>query len=536
MKRMTKNLKAECLRRAAASFKNFLCENRRALTAAFCFTLVCYGFMLTHYTLTIDEETWICNTDPALIQKIWMLQGRFGLYLFDAVFTPLGRYVPFLWDFLGIVFWFAGGVVFCFCLTRYVSAVSRLSVGVFAAMFTTVPLAVGELLSYSMFSLQQGLAMLLVSASAALTFFWFRTRRGMAAAGAALLLFAGVSFYQAFATVYITAMAAYVCLSLIYGSGGRFWRSLVGSVGIFAAGVGAYFLINAYITRVLYPGADAYLENNFIGWDGGNPLVPLLPAVKNTARVLLGREVYGGKALLLLTVLTALAFCIRLVLLIRERNGRAAAGLIVGFAALLLAPFSMLFGFAQPTLIGRTLLALPLSMSVQAVLVVDTARLLPKPSASRWIAGGLLLCVLLINAAYMNNLFYNSYRVYTEDQAKAAQIMSRIAGEGMDASKKPVVFIGMLPQNAYLSADCSAGGSFFAWDNGNIARMRDFLNAEGYTILPADADQIQRGALLAEEMPCWPAEGCAADAGDFILIKFSDPAYPWEIVNGAAVS
>ena len=136
---MTKNLKAECLRRAAASFKNFLCENRRALTAAFCFTLVCYGFMLTHYTLTIDEETWICNTDPALIQKIWMLQGRFGLYLFDAVFTPLGRYVPFLWDFLGIVFWFAGGVVFCFCLTRYVSAVSRLSVGVFAAMFTTVP-------------------------------------------------------------------------------------------------------------------------------------------------------------------------------------------------------------------------------------------------------------------------------------------------------------------------------------------------------------------------------------------------------------
>ena len=90
--------------KAVSALKSFLYENRWGLILSFCFTLICYGFMLTHYTLTIDEETWICNSDPALIQKIWMLQGRFGLYLFDAVFTPLGRYVPFAWDFFGILF------------------------------------------------------------------------------------------------------------------------------------------------------------------------------------------------------------------------------------------------------------------------------------------------------------------------------------------------------------------------------------------------------------------------------------------------
>lgn len=522
--------------KAFSALKRFLYENRWGLILSFCFTLICYGFMLTHYTLTIDEETWICNSDPALIQKIWMLQGRFGLYLFDAVFTPLGRYVPFAWDFFGILFWFLGGVVLCFALSCFAPGASRVSAGMFMAVFTTVPLAVGKILSYSMFSLQQGLAMLFTALSAALTFFCFRRFRWSAAILAVLLLFAGASFYQAFATVYIAAIAAYLCFALVYKRKERVFLNLIRSAGIFAVGVGAYFLINRYITTVLHPGAAAYLENKFIGWGEGDPLSAFAAAARNAARVIFGKGVYGGKALLLLTLLTAVSFLIRLILLIKKRDGRGVAGLMIGYATVVLAPFAMLLGFAQPTLIGRTLLALPLSLGVQAFLIADTARLLPRSEVVQWVAGGLLACVLLGNCFYMNAFFYRSYRVYTEDQAKAAQIMTRLAEAGMNTAEKPVVFIGMLPQNHYLSEDCSAGGSFFSWDNGNIARMRDFLNAEGYTVLPADTPQIQQGVDLAKEMPCWPAEGCLTETEDFILIKLSDPAYPWDIVNGASIS
>lgn len=173
---------------------------------------------------------------------------------------------------------------------------------------------------------------------------------------------------------------------------------------------------------------------------------------------------------------------------------------------------------------------------MQAFLIADTARLLPRTEVVQWVAGGLLACVLLGNCFYMNAFFYRSYRVYTEDQAKAVQLMARLADKGMNTAEKPIVFIGMLPQNHYLPEDCSAGGSFFSWDNGNIARMRDFLNAEGYTVLPAEASQIQQGVDLAKEMSCWPAEGCLIETEDFILIKLSDPAYPWDIVNGASIS
>lgn len=522
--------------KAVSALKSFLYENRWGLILSFCFTLICYGFMLTHYTLTIDEETWICNSDPALIQKIWMLQGRFGLYLFDAVFTPLGRYVPFAWDFFGILFWFSGGVVLCFGLSRFAPGASRAAAGMFMAVFTTVPLAVGEILSYSMFSLQQGLAMLFTALAAVLTFFCFRRFHWPAAILAALLLFAGASFYQAFATVYIAAIAAYLCFALVYKRKERVFLNLIRSAGIFTVGVGAYFLINRYITHVLHPGAAAYLENKFIGWGEGDPLSAFADAVRNAARVIFGKGVYGGKALLLLTVLTAASFLIRLILLIKKRDGRGAAGLMIGYAAVILAPFAMLLGFAQPTLIGRTLLALPLSLGVQAFLIADTARLLPRTEVVQWVAGGLLACVLLGNCFYMNAFFYRSYRVYTEDQAKAVQLMARLADKGMNTAEKPIVFIGMLPQNHYLPEDCSAGGSFFSWDNGNIARMRDFLNAEGYTVLPAEASQIQQGVDLAKEMSCWPAEGCLIETEDFILIKLSDPAYPWDIVNGASIS
>ena len=42
-----------------------------------CLALAAFGFMLTHYSLTIDEETWIHNTSGSIG---WLSQGRFGIY------------------------------------------------------------------------------------------------------------------------------------------------------------------------------------------------------------------------------------------------------------------------------------------------------------------------------------------------------------------------------------------------------------------------------------------------------------------------
>ena len=37
--------------------KGFLVKYKRAFLFSLVFSLVCFGFMLTHFTITIDEET-----------------------------------------------------------------------------------------------------------------------------------------------------------------------------------------------------------------------------------------------------------------------------------------------------------------------------------------------------------------------------------------------------------------------------------------------------------------------------------------------
>ena len=93
--------------------KGFLVKYKRAFLFSLVFSLVCFGFMLTHFTITIDEETWILANQPSLL---WLLQGRFSVWLFDLVFTREGNFAPFLWDFLSVVCWHFSGVVFAYAL------------------------------------------------------------------------------------------------------------------------------------------------------------------------------------------------------------------------------------------------------------------------------------------------------------------------------------------------------------------------------------------------------------------------------------
>ena len=79
--------------------REFIEKNRKGIILSFLFSLVCFGFMLTHFTITIDEESWILSSQDV---NMWLYQGRFVIWLFDLLFTDGGNYVPFLWDFAGV--------------------------------------------------------------------------------------------------------------------------------------------------------------------------------------------------------------------------------------------------------------------------------------------------------------------------------------------------------------------------------------------------------------------------------------------------
>lgn len=509
-------------------FCGFLKQNRYAVIAAFVFAYVCYGFMLTHYTLGIDEETWLMNADPELIKNVWIQQGRFGLYLFDSVVTPMGNYIPFFSDFMGVTLWTAAGVLLAYCITIFFKEPSRFSVFVFCAMFSSIPLAAGEILSFSMFSMQQGLAMLLAAFGVLCIYRYFQYKKPAALLLSVVFIFFATSFYQAFAGVFLTALVAYALVRVIrdqtYGYA-KIAKEVLWGLCAVAAGVGAYALINAYLTTYVAPGGQAYLSEGLIGWGkADNALSALFLPVRNAGAVLLGVKTYGGAVIMVLTVLF-LIFTV--VCAARKAGAKNRIMVFLTCILLLISPFFMAVLLAQPTVIGRTLLALPFAMGVEAFLIIN---MLPKTGALRACVNLVFCALLLMNAAYMNLMFFHGYVAYEQDKATGVQIVERLNEAGHDENT-PVIFIGKLEQPYELIPQGAVTGSFFSWDGGNNARIRDFLYAEGYTVCAYTPEQFAKGVERSQDMPCWPREGCIQRSGECIVVKLSEPDDAWYGLN-----
>ena len=132
----------------------------------------------------------------------------------------------------------------------------------------------------------------------------------------------------------------------------------------------------------------------------------------------------------------------------------------------------------------------------------------------------------------MNLLFYYGSIGYEHDQTVANQLMYDIKKAGMDYHKKPVVFVGMEDYDAVpIETSDTIGGSVFAWDDGNIARMADFLATEGYRVLKPTPEQIKNSLDQMEGMREWPMENSIRETDETIIVYFSQPTGKWFLTN-----
>ena len=77
----------------------------------------------------------------------------------------------------------------------------------------------------------------------------------------------------------------------------------------------------------------------------------------------------------------------------------------------------------------------------------------------------------------------------------------------------------------------SLGGSFFSWDGGNIGRMIDFFELEGYVLHMPQLEQIENGLRQSETMKTWPQEGSIVETDDSIVVYLSKPSEKWHGTN-----
>lgn len=537
----------------------FAKKYKRALIGSLLFSFVCFGFMLTHFTLCIDDETWILASEPS---ALWILQGRFAIWLFDLIFTSNGNFAPFLWDFLAIVGWNISGMIFAYALLE---KPKEWQVFFFCAYYSSLPFVVGEIMAFSMFDLQVSTAMIATAVSFVLSRRFLKQRRKKDAVCAMLCLFYGIATFQAMICVYVTAVAAEcllhylsVCRSLrkgaLYadrqalqdetkmGTGDPAKRAensaqcslkctILTCAAICAMAVAVYYVINVILGRLV--GSAGYLGDNYNGWASGDWKLAAAMAVANIGRVSFaipfqGEYIYGGSVIRVLSILFVIC---AVYLFARQKGWKKKAGILFYTVALCVAPFVLYLALATYKTHGRMLLALPLTGAVQMYVITQT---ITKPLLKKAmvVLGSYLL---FLNARNMNLIYYYSSIAYEKDCTTAGQIMYDIQAAGMDYHEKPVAFIGMVAQDELpVLESCTLGGSFFAWDDGNNSRMCDFLQTRGYAVQQADGQQIAAALEQTKTMNTWPQEGSIAELKDVIVVYLSEPTEKWYAVNVGA--
>lgn len=491
------------------------------MLGAFVFCLACFWLMLTNYSLTIDEETWINGTTSP---QAWISQGRFGITLLDMIFFPDGSYPPIAGDWLAVCLWFLSGPVFLYSLRRYFPQPGGLACFVFCAYFSSLPFTTGEILSYSMFNIQIAIAMLCTAVCCLLLS--CRPRKCLFLCGL-VLLFAALSVYQTFINVFITWCSA--CLFLDVERGGFCKENLRCYTCRLSLGLLATLLYAgvSYLLNQKLMANSGYLSENYIGWTRhSNPFIALFMTLANVVRVsfsipMMDHFIYGGAAICLTTVLFILILLRKTVLL------KSVFGFSLPLTGALLAasPFALFIALGTHNTPGRSLLGLSLLGATQWMYILSQPL---SPKKDRGIRL-LMTAVLVYNAVAMNRLFFDSIKLYQYDRETTQAIIRDMEALDIDYTGKPVVFIGMYdthPEET-LAFSGSTGGSFWNWDDGSNDRMVNFMQAEGYSVRHSSPAQRQQALAMTNSMSPWPGQNSITDAGGFVVAFFSEPTENW---------
>lgn len=503
--------------------REFIKENKKIFLAAGLFSLFCFCYMLVTPGISIDEETWIQIEKPF---AMWLVQGRWGIDIFNFLSMDQGRYAPVIWDILAIVSWNGAGILFSY--TLFGKKARKLPLFFFQAYFCSLPFVLGEMFSFSMFSFQIALGMLSVAAA-----FLYSVRavesgkRSEWIAGLLFLIYA-FSVYQAYICVYITAVAIY-CFMAWLGKEENLVRRICSWAVLCLLGIAVYYGVHMILMKVV--GTSSYLSDNYVGWfEEGGILKALFMAFANIARVSLaipiaGETVYGGEVIRTVTI----AFLVFTIWhFVKEKGIARKAGVLFFSFACVAAPFALFLALGTYKTHGRVLLGLSLAGAAQIYLILCSL----KRDSLRKLGVAAAVYLLFLNAKNMNMLFYSANVAYEHDRTVANQVMYDIKKQGIDYHQKPIVFLGMAEMDEVgLPVSDTVGSSIFAWDDGNIARMCNFMKTEGYRVMAPGPEEIHAALKLKGDMKTWPQEGSIVEEEDFIVVMFSEPTEKWYGIN-----
>lgn len=511
------------------NFKTFLYENKWNILIACIFSLLCCFAMIYFKMINIDEETWYLSSDMEK-SDMWLLQERYMIYIYNKIFSPCGRFIPYVSDCLGLIFWNISGVIFMYIFFEMFEIKSNFGRIVALCYYSSLPLCMGEAFGFGFMIIPETFAMVLVSISFVL---FVRKKHNIINCSIEIsILIIAMGVYQALVEMFIVAVVGWCVACQLKNK--EWLKTAIKGAAVCIISFMVYYLINFVIKR--YVGTASYLSDGYIGWGKENIIKTLFMACANVIRVtcglnLMGKYVYGAWSLRCILILFIVAIIGRLK---DANNTREKVLILLGAVLIITSPFFLYIAMGTYKTYGRMLLALSLSGAIEFLMIFQYMEK-RKNNIKKFVCV-ISTVILILNCVYMNLLYYRGNKVYENDVVVANSIMNTIKEKGYDYENKPIVFCGKYGKSLEENGGSGTiGASFWNWDDCNMSRTRDFLEILGYDVTIPTEVQIDEALNLIDDMSVWPSESAVKETDDIIIVYLSKPSQKWIELNKSLV-
>lgn len=465
-------------------------------------SVVVYGFELTHFTLSIDEE-FMDN----FYQTVAL--GRWGHSFLREYILP-EPFAPFFTTILSLAF-----LSLSASLTARISRLDTFWSCVLSVLYISLPqfayqlefanqsdtVAIGTFIStMSVYAFMNG-------------GFKLSSRWGIASL---LLYSAAMSIYQSFTILPVTLIL--ICIAYdIHKKRISYKYSLLvvckfAIVSILATAL--YILATAIVQKALGIHGGSYLSD-MIKWGksdffivAGNVLSSIIDYFKFSTFYGLGIYALSAYAVVAVAVIS----------IIKKQNNLM---LILVMIAMILSPFIMIIalGGNQP----------PRAMSSLSPAFASAIVLPLMYIGGRCVAVTFSLIVIMVGCASSSRLFYSDYMSLQSDILLANRIASSIPiyAPEFKPEKNPVYFYGRkkLDNSWRMKKSDVFGNSFFAWDGGNNKRITAFFDINGIEKFKrVDRRLVEDVRRDATGMSTWPAKDSIKMVNGVLIVKLgNDP-------------
>lgn len=491
-------------------FWDFLKKNKKVIIAVVIAVILTYGYEMSNFALTIDEEAnWNKTGLDYFIRRV--SDGRFFLG-FTKLFFPR----------ILLPFWstavFALGMALNGCLLAYIfrdSLKSTLSRCAVACIFASFPVHAYYIM-FSNMSAETALGYFMTILAVYIVDKNLRSEKkrvgDFVVAGVGVILANGV--YQAFFCVYIILVCAIIFVDLLktwYTENEQpkvsaLWKRIGGHiVGLIVFGIGYVLVIK--ILQVLIAPSRNYVES-FLQWGEKD----FFETIKVFIQVMIRLSWSTGSdhAYVTMWIFTAL-FVVLFIVGLWRCALKYKLLFLISMCGLFFSNYLMMF-VAGNSMPERTFLTIPIFAAIVLSVFIETV--LKKHTQVLWAI--LVAGVVLVQSANVTDLFWAEDRRQEKDEVMLTKLTSEIAEVG--GAWVPDMPVVIFTNTSYDNYDSTFGFSYFALGG----RIYGYLEMYGFDYLQGDSEQVSYASERAKTMPSYPAEGSVILENGIIIVKCNE--------------